>query len=53
MIVLIKIAFQLLADLARFAMPVFQPARPVQAGTLFLRQQSALFKQREIQPWRQ
>jgi len=52
MVALIKIAFQLLADVVGFAVLRFWPARLVQAENLFLRRQLALFKERRIRPRR-
>jgi hypothetical protein len=43
MVALIKIAVQLLADAARFAILIFRPTRSIQAENLFLRRQLALY----------
>ena len=48
MVALIKIAVQLFADVARFAILLLRPTRSVQAENLFLRRQLALFKERGI-----
>ena len=52
MVAFIKIAVQLLADAARFAILLFRPTQSVQAENLFLGRQLALFKERGIQPRR-
>jgi hypothetical protein len=52
MVALIKIAVQLLADGAWFAILLFRPSQSVQAENLFLRRQLALFKERAVQPRR-
>src|SRR6266404_8889685 len=52
MVAFIKIVVQLLADIARFAIPQFRPTRSAQAENLFLRRQLGLFKERGIKPRR-
>ena len=52
MVALIKIAVQLLADAAGFAVLLFRPNQSVEAENLFLRRQSGLFKERGIKPRR-
>jgi putative transposase len=52
MVVLIKIAVQLLADAARLAILLIRPTRSIQAENLFLRRQLALYKERGVRPRR-
>jgi putative transposase len=52
MVALIKIAIQLLADGAWFAILLFRSTQSVQVENLFLRRQLALFKERGVQPRR-
>lgn len=52
MVALIKIAVQLLADAAGFAILLFRPNPSVEAENLFLRRQLGLFKERGIKPRR-
>ena len=52
MVALIRIAVQLLADAAGFAILLFRPTRSVEAENLFLRRQLGLFKERGIKPRR-
>ena len=52
MVALIKIAIQLFADAAWFAILLFRPTQSVQAKNLLLRRQLALFKERGIKPRR-
>ncbi len=52
MVVLIRIAVQLLADAAGFAVLLFRPNQSVEAENLFLRRQLGLFKDRGIKPRR-
>jgi putative transposase len=51
-VALIKIAVQLLADAAWFAILLFRPTQSVQAENLFLRRQLALYKERGVKPRR-
>lgn len=52
MVGLVKIAVQLLADVAAFAILLCRSTTSVQAENLFLRRQLGLFKERGVQPCR-
>ena len=52
MVALIKIAVQLLVDVARLAILQFRPMRSVEAENLFLRRRLGLFRERDTKPRR-